>query len=64
MIWVKSLAGGVVGILAYATLIAVILWLRTRSDGIGASTLPAWIVLVGAILCSLAASYWTFRRSS
>jgi hypothetical protein len=64
MIWVKSLAGGIVGILAYAALIAIFLWLRTPSEGVGASALPVWIVLTGAILSFLAVSYWTFRKNS
>lgn len=64
MIWVKSLAGGVVGILAYAALIAIFLWLQTPTEGIGASTFPVWMVLTGAILSFLAVSYWTFRRNS
>lgn len=64
MILIKSLVGGVVGVFAYAALIALVVWLRAPNESVGAIALPGWMVMIGAILCFFAGFYWTFRRRS
>jgi hypothetical protein len=65
MVLFKSFAAGVAGLLVYAILIGVFLWLRMpRAEGLGAIAVPIRPLVIGALLVFATAFYLTFKRSS
>jgi len=64
MVFVKSIAVGLVAVVAYVAFITEVLWYGTRGQSMGFIVGLGWPFLAGAAAVFGAAAFWSSKRFS